>query len=49
MKSKIIDTLNDFDSIFLRLASPDDIAEWSFGEITKPETINYRTQRSEKS
>ena len=33
----------------LRLASPDRIKEWSFGEVTKPETINYRTQRSEKN
>ena len=49
MKSKTISNFNDFDSLFLRLASPDDILSWSFGEITKPETINYRTQRSEKS
>ncbi len=49
MKSKIISNLNDFDSVFLRLASPEDIKEWSFGEVTKPETINYRTQRSEKN
>ncbi len=49
MKSKIITHLEDFDSVFLRLASPDDIKEWSFGEVTKPETINYRTQRSEKN
>ncbi len=49
MKSKILTPTNDFDSLFLRLASPDDIKEWSFGEVTKPETINYRTQRSEKS
>ena len=40
---------HDFDAVTLSLASPDKIAEWSFGEITKPETINYRTQRSEKS
>ncbi|HUD04279.1 MAG TPA: DNA-directed RNA polymerase subunit beta', partial [Candidatus Paceibacterota bacterium] len=39
----------DFDMVSLRLASPDRIKEWSFGEVTKPETINYRTQRSEKS
>ncbi len=38
-----------FDIVKLSLASPDKILEWSFGEITKPETINYRTQRSEKS
>jgi DNA-directed RNA polymerase subunit beta' len=40
---------NDFDMVTLRLASPERIKEWSFGEVTKPETINYRTQRSEKS
>ena len=39
----------DFDAVRLVLASPDKILEWSYGEITKPETINYRTQRSEKS
>ncbi len=38
-----------FDLVRLTLASPDKILEWSFGEVTKPETINYRTQRSEKS
>ena len=38
-----------FDLIRLTLASPEKITEWSFGEVTKPETINYRTQRSEKS
>ena len=41
--------LQDFDIVRLTLASPDKILEWSYGEITKPETINYRTQRSEKS
>jgi DNA-directed RNA polymerase subunit beta' len=40
---------HDFDAVKLGVASPDKILEWSFGEITKPETINYRTQRSEKS
>jgi DNA-directed RNA polymerase subunit beta' len=40
---------HDFDAITLSIASPDRIIEWSFGEVTKPETINYRTQRSEKS
>ena len=38
-----------FDRIGIRLASPEKIKEWSFGEVTKPETINYRTQRSERS
>jgi DNA-directed RNA polymerase subunit beta' len=45
---KTIDT-SDFNSIHLKLASPDRIREWSFGEVTKPETINYRTGRSERS
>ncbi len=49
MKNKTNDNINDFDVVTLGLASPDRIAEWSYGEITKPETINYRTQRSEKS
>lgn len=44
---KILDTTT-FDQIVLKLASPDRIREWSFGEITKPETINYRTGRSER-
>jgi len=38
----------DFDALSLRVASPEVIKEWSFGEIIKPETINYRTQRAEK-
>jgi DNA-directed RNA polymerase subunit beta' len=37
-----------FDSIKLKLASPDRMLAWSFGEVTKPETINYRTQKPEK-
>ena len=32
-----------FESIRIGLASPDQIREWSYGEVTKPETINYRT------
>jgi len=38
----------DFDAIRLRLASPDDVLAWSHGEVAKPETINYRTQKPEK-
>ena len=38
----------DWNALRLSLASPERILEWSRGEITKPETINYRTQRSEK-
>ncbi len=41
-------TPNQFTEIGLKLASPETILEWSYGEITKPETINYRTQRPEK-
>jgi len=43
-------TLNitEFDKIELKLASPEQIKEWSYGEVTKPETINYRTGRSER-
>ena len=38
-----------FGSISIKLASPERIKEWSHGEVTKPETINYRTQRSERN
>ncbi|KKS31600.1 MAG: DNA-directed RNA polymerase [Candidatus Amesbacteria bacterium GW2011_GWA2_42_12] len=46
----IRDTLHslDFDAIRLRVASPEAIRAWSFGEVDKPETINYRTQKPEK-
>ncbi|MBP9763204.1 MAG: DNA-directed RNA polymerase subunit beta' [Candidatus Pacebacteria bacterium] len=37
-----------FTKMTLKVASPERIKEWSFGEVTKPETMNYRTQRSEK-
>ncbi len=40
--------VSDFEAIRLKVASPDAILEWSHGEITKPETINYRTQKPEK-
>ncbi|MDO8499141.1 MAG: DNA-directed RNA polymerase subunit beta' [bacterium] len=39
---------NDFDAIRLRVASPEVIRGWSYGEVNKPETINYRTQKPEK-
>ncbi|NTU66368.1 MAG: DNA-directed RNA polymerase subunit beta' [Candidatus Moranbacteria bacterium] len=39
---------SNFSSVQLKIASPDEILEWSHGEVTKPETINYRTQRYEK-
>ncbi len=38
----------EFKAVRLKLASPEDILNWSYGEVTKPETINYRTQRPEK-
>jgi len=38
----------DFDSLKIKIASPEEIRSWSFGEVTKSETINYRTQRPEK-
>ena len=38
----------DFSGLKIRLASPQDILKWSHGEVTKPETINYRTFRPEK-
>jgi len=40
--------IQDFDSIMIRLASPEMIRAWSYGEVKKPETINYRTLRPEK-
>jgi DNA-directed RNA polymerase subunit beta' len=39
---------NDFSSVVLKVASPDAVKRWSYGEILKPETINYRTGRSER-
>ena len=40
--------LNNFDAIQIGVASPEKIRQWSYGEVTKPETINYRTQKPEK-
>src|SRR3989338_7527999 len=40
--------IENFSRIRLKIASPEDILRWSYGEVTKPETINYRTQRPEK-
>jgi len=42
-------TTRDFDYIKIKLASPEIIRSWSYGEVTKPETINYRTQKPEKN
>ena len=38
----------DFDAVRLAVASPEDMLKWSYGEVTKPETINYRTQKPER-
>ncbi len=42
------DRINDFGAVRISLASPHDIRSWSFGEVKKPETINYRTYRPER-
>lgn len=41
-------SIADFDAVRLAVASADDIQKWSYGEVTKPETINYRTQKPER-
>lgn len=48
--AKVVDTnqIADFDAVRLVVASPEDILNWSHGEVTKPETINYRTQKPER-
>ncbi len=38
----------DFSGLMVKMASPEDILSWSYGEVTKPETINYRTLKPEK-
>ena len=48
MIENIYDRINDYGSVKISLASPNDIRSWSFGEVKKPETINYRTYRAEK-
>ncbi len=40
--------VNDFDAVRISLASPEQIRSWSYGEVTKPETINYRTLKPER-
>ncbi|MEX1063884.1 MAG: DNA-directed RNA polymerase subunit beta' [Candidatus Paceibacterota bacterium] len=40
--------MSNFTTLKLKIASPEDILQWSYGEVTKPETINYRTQKPEK-
>src|SRR5438067_4769288 len=41
-------SIADFDAVRLAVASPEDILAWSHGEVLKPETINYRTQKPER-
>ncbi len=48
MSETFYDRVNDYASVKVMLASPTDIRSWSFGEVKKPETINYRTYRPEK-
>ena len=48
MAESVYDRVNDYASVKITLASPNDIRSWSFGEVKKPETINYRTYRPEK-
>jgi len=48
MLGTIYDRINDYGSVKISLAGPNDIRSWSFGEVRKPETINYRTYRPEK-
>lgn len=44
-----IKNIDDFEAISIKIASPEKIKDWSHGEVLKPETMNYRTQRSEKN
>ncbi|HEY5714687.1 MAG TPA: DNA-directed RNA polymerase subunit beta', partial [Candidatus Gracilibacteria bacterium] len=48
MTRKKIPKIKDFEAITIAIASPEDILSWSHGEVTKPETINYRTQKPER-
>ena len=48
MKTQDEFNVSSHDSIMIQLASPETIREWSYGEVTKPETINYRTFKPEK-
>ncbi len=48
MAEPVYDRINDYGSVKIALASPNDIRSWSFGEVKKPETINYRTYRPER-
>ncbi len=48
MAESVYERVNDFSAVKVTLASPNDIRAWSYGEVKKPETINYRTYRPEK-
>ncbi|MSR28149.1 MAG: DNA-directed RNA polymerase subunit beta' [Phycisphaerales bacterium] len=48
MAESVFDRVNDYGAVRINLASPNDIRSWSFGEVKKPETINYRTYRPER-
>ena len=48
MAESVYERVNDFTAVKITLASPNDIRAWSYGEVKKPETINYRTYRPEK-
>jgi DNA-directed RNA polymerase subunit beta' len=48
MTESIYTRVNDYGSVTISLASPEDIRSWSYGEVKKPETINYRTYRPER-
>jgi DNA-directed RNA polymerase subunit beta' len=48
MVEAIQNRINDYGSVTISLASPEDIRSWSYGEVKKPETINYRTYRPER-
>jgi len=45
---KNIQSLKNFDAIRISVAAAEDILKWSYGEVTKPETVNYRTLKPEK-
>ena len=44
----LYERIDDYNAVTISLASPEEIRSWSYGEVKKPETINYRTYRSEK-
>ena len=48
MVESVYERVNDYSAVKVTLASPNDIRAWSYGEVKKPETINYRTYRPEK-